>query len=967
MVKYFSYLLSILMVTNTAIAQEKLASKSYTEGYFPVKEYTLSNGLKVFITVNKTSPRVQTMIAVKAGSKFDPPQTTGLAHYLEHMVFKGTQDFGTMNWEKEKPYLDRLSDLFEAHKNEPDEAKKTEIYREIDSVSYEASKWAIPNEYDKMTSSLGAQGTNAFTSNDMTVYINDIPSNAIHKWLRLEANRFKTLVLRLFHTELEAVYEEFNISQDRDSRWSYQSVLENLYPNHPYGTQTTIGLGAHLKNPSMVNIHNYFNTYYRPDNVAIILSGDVNPDEVVKEIQNTFGDWQRGKSIPEFVKQALPKMDKPVENTLKGPQSAHLFMGFRFDGAGSRESLMASLVDEILANGQAGLIDIDLVQKQKVLKAYSFLSEDKDYSTHFFYGEPRQGQSLVQVKDLLLGELEKVKKGAFDDWLIPAIIENRKLRLMKDAESNRSRASALMSAFVQDVPWDKRAAEIDELSKITKQELVDFANKYYTQSYAVCYKELGEPDRHKVEKPHITPVVMNKDTQSAFKTYFDRIGLDALSPKFLDFDKDIQHMELNKQVKFDYVKNELNKTFSLNYIFDMGSDNIKKLPLAVDYLKYIGTNKYTADELQKVFYRYGLSFNVDAQRDRVTITLSGLEGNLENGVKLFENILTDAKSDKEAYKDFVTGILQSRANAKLDKRQILHSAMASYAKYGAQNPFNNVVSTEELNTTSPDELVQIIKSLLTYKHKIFYYGQLGADAARNIVEKYHKVNAELKNYPAATQYAELDNKEPVVYFCNYDMKQAEVRMMAKDVQFDSALFVPRALYSEYYGGGLSSILFQEIRERMALAYSVYSFFEMPQYANRAHYIHGYVGTQSDKLKTALAEMNNLFNNIPNVPQQFDGSKENIIKTLESERVNGEDIYWQYDAAVKRGLHNDYRAAVYKGVQSSDFKTLENFFNQHIKNKKFAYCILGDKNSIDFKVLESLGKVKELSLKEVFGY
>jgi zinc protease len=278
------------------------SDKSNTTEYFPVKEYTLKNGLKVFISVNKETPRVQTMIAVKAGSKFDPSETTGLAHYLEHMVFKGTHDFGSMNWAQESVLLDSVSALFEAHKAEKDETLKRAIYKRIDSFSYEASKLAIPNEYDKMTTSLGAQGTNAFTSTDMTVYINDIPSNALNKWLKLESNRFKTLVLRLFHTELEAVYEEFNISQDRDGRWSYQEVAKALMPNHPYGTQTTIGEGEHLKNPSMVNIHNYFNTYYRPNNVAIILAGDVDPDKAVAEIEKQFGDWQ-AKDIPQFTKE----------------------------------------------------------------------------------------------------------------------------------------------------------------------------------------------------------------------------------------------------------------------------------------------------------------------------------------------------------------------------------------------------------------------------------------------------------------------------------------------------------------------------------------------------------------------------------------------------------------------------------------------------------------------------------------
>jgi zinc protease len=196
--------------------------------------YTLENGLKVYLSKNEEEPKIQTLIAVRAGSKYDPSDNTGLAHYLEHMVFKGTDKIGTQDFEKEAVYLKNISDLYEAHKVENDPEKKGSIYKEIDEVSQEASKISIANEYDKMVSSLGAEGTNAFTSNEQTVYVNKIPANELEKWLTLESERFSKLVLRLFHTELEAVFEEFNRGQDSDGRKQYFAVLKGLYPNHPY-------------------------------------------------------------------------------------------------------------------------------------------------------------------------------------------------------------------------------------------------------------------------------------------------------------------------------------------------------------------------------------------------------------------------------------------------------------------------------------------------------------------------------------------------------------------------------------------------------------------------------------------------------------------------------------------------------------------------------------------------------------
>jgi len=934
---------------------------------FKTRIYTLSNGLKVYLSVNKDAPRIQTLIAVKAGSKFDPAQTTGLAHYLEHMMFKGTKEFGSKNWEKESVLLDSISANFEYHKNEKDEARKKKIYARIDSFSYEASKYAIPNEYDKMITSLGAQGTNAFTSTDMTVYVNDIPSNAIEKFLALEYNRFQTLVLRLFHTELETVYEEFNRNQDNDRVWSDHAIDNALLPNHPYGTQTTIGEGEHLKNPSMVNIHEYFDRYYRPNNIAIILAGDLDPDITIQMIEKTFGQWQ-ARRIPKFKLEAQPEISTPIVREYVGPQPEHVYVGFRFDGANTQEARMAKLVDMILANGSAGLIDLDLVQQQKVLQAYSFIDENTDFVLHKFYAEPKQGQKLEEVEKLLLGEVEKIKRGDFGDWLLPAIIQNLRLQKMKEAEKNDSRAYSMMSAFVHNIEWKDAVNDLDEMAKITKADIVKFANAKYKDNYAVCYKRNGEAKVHKVEKPSITAVVMNKEDISPFKKRWDATEQSSLQPKFIDFDKDIKKGALAKGgVAVDYIKNEVNKTFQMSYIFNMGTDNIRELKLAIDYLEYLGTDKYSAEQLKTEFYKLGLSFSVDASRDRATISLSGLEANLEKGITLFEHVLANVKQDDEVYQMMVMDILQSRENAKKNKNAILFNGMVNYAKYGSSNPFNTIITEDELQKIKPTNLVALIKSLSSYKHKVFYYGSKDLTEVQKVLNQLHKVNSTLKDYPAAVKYKEINSEKPTVYFCDFPMKQAEIMMVAKDEVFNKSYYPYLYLYNDYFGQGLSSILFQEIREKMALAYAVSSSFGVPQYANESHFVTAYVGTQSDKMKTAISELSNLLNNMPKVPQQFDGAKASVIKTLESDWITRADVYSAYERAQKRGLNYDVRKDIYEKVKTMSIDDLAKFFDEHIKGKQYTYLVIGKKDELNMEYLKQLGTPVELSTKEIFGF
>src|SRR6218665_1404760 len=379
--------------------------------------YTLRNGMKVYLSVYKNAPRIQTYIGVKAGSKNDPSNATGLAHYLEHMVFKGTDVYGTKDFKKESVEIAKIEALYEAYRNNTNEAQRRKIYHQIDSISGVAAKYTIANEYDKMLATIGADGTNAFTSFDQTVYVNDIPSNQVSNWLKIEAERFRKPVLRLFHTELEAVYEEKNRGLDEDDNKVWEAVFEGLFKNHTYGTQTTIGTIEHLKNPSMLEINKYYNRYYVPNNMAIIMSGDFDPDKVIVEIERNFGSMA-SKPVMTYTFQPEAPITQKVIREVKGPKPANVNLAWHFAGAGSREADMCMLISGLLYNGTAGLMDLNLNQAQKVLNSNDFFYPMKDYSLFAFSGEPKEGQTLEEVEQLLLSQIELVKKGEFPDWLM---------------------------------------------------------------------------------------------------------------------------------------------------------------------------------------------------------------------------------------------------------------------------------------------------------------------------------------------------------------------------------------------------------------------------------------------------------------------------------------------------------------------------------------------------------------------
>ena len=343
--------------------------------------YTLDNGLKVYLSVNDKEPRIQTMIAVNVGGKNDPAETTGLAHYFEHLMFKGTPDFGTTDYAAEKPMLDSIEALFETYRQTTDSLERLAIYHRIDSISYEASKFAIPNEYDKLMSIIGASGTNAFTSQDMTVYVEDIPSNQVENWAKIEADRFANPVIRLFHTELETIYEEKNMSLTRDNDKVFEALDKALFPHHPYGTQTVLGSQEHLKNPSITNVKNYHKTYYVPNNMAICMSGDFNPNEVIRYIDRYFGDMKPNRDLPKLDFEPEAPITEPVVSEVYGLEAENLTLAWRLPAAKDDDNNIAQMAGWILYNGSAGLIDIDLMQEQRVLSAYCYANLQPDYGS----------------------------------------------------------------------------------------------------------------------------------------------------------------------------------------------------------------------------------------------------------------------------------------------------------------------------------------------------------------------------------------------------------------------------------------------------------------------------------------------------------------------------------------------------------------------------------------------------------
>ncbi len=934
-----------------------------------VLQYTLNNGLRLFMSVNRDEPRVYTEIAVRAGSKHDPDDTTGLAHYFEHMMFKGTDQLGSLDWEKEKPLLDRIEQLFEAHRAEKDPARKKALYAEIDRLSFEAARYVAANDYDKLASAMGARGTNAYTWVEQTVYVNDIPANELERWFALESERFRRPVLRLFHTELETVFEEYNINQDRDFRKTLKAMQEVLTPTHPYGTHTTIGRGEDLKNPSQTNIYRFFDQYYVPNNMAIVLCGDFDPHQAVALAERYFGRFTP-KVLPPFCPEPQPPLTERVQRDVYGQEPAWIELGWRFAGATSEEALLLPVVAGMLHNHQAGLFDLNLIQAQRVLEAYAYPRICEDYSTLVVFGKPREGQALADVEALLWEQVELLRQGHFEEWLPQAVVKDLKLSEIKRFEKNTGRASALTGAFVLGLPWADVVNRWERLGRLTKADIVAFAQKYlHPNNYVAVYKHHGDdPTVMKVEKPPITPVELNRTAMSAFAREFLQRDVPPIEPAFVDFQQALRTARLSPGVALRTVHQPDSQLFRLYFLFEMGKSADRRLANAASYLSFLGTSRYSPAQLQQAFYRIGASCSAACYGDYFYVVLTGLSETFDEAVALLEHLLTDLQPNPEALEKLKADILLRRENAKKDKHTILTKALYNYARYGALSPFTDRLKADELQALTATELTDLLRQLPSFEHERFYYGPM---PLRQVAQRLRGalMPEEFRPPLPGRRYRERIARGEQVFFVHFPMVQVEIMLIAKDLpRFDLQAFALSEWYNQYFGYGLSSIVFQEIREAKALAYATYAYYANPDKRRLPHYFQAYVGTQPDKLREAVEAFQRLLADMPVSLPQMEHARQSVLSQIAASRITRADIYWNWRTARRRGFRRDLRQDIYQALQKAQPEDLVRFHQEHVAPHPKRWLVVGDEARIDFDFLEkTVGPVKKLTLEDIFGY
>lgn len=927
-----------------------------------VAVYRLDNGLLVYLTHNSQTPDFYAEIAIRAGAKFDPPDATGLAHYMEHLLFKGTRHFGTLDYEQEKPHLDRITELYEQHFCETDPQKRKEIYAEINKESQEASRYAIPNELDSMYDMVGGSWLNAHTGFEEIVYQVKVPSNRLRQWAAIESERFAHPVFRLFQTELEVVYEEKNRTLD-DKYWIiHEAVMRALFKNHPYGRQSLVGSIEHLKNPSLRKLYGYCDTYYVPNNMAIVISGDIDGEEAIRVIDEYFSSWKQKR---------LPRPQQWREKPLKGVERVHVnylgeeyvLLAFRTARFKHRDFEPLVLFDMLLGNSAISLINLDLVLPQKIRSAGSYAQIYNDYGVQFLWGVPKEGQSLEEVEALLLVEVERLKKGEFDQSAINDIVTNINIEHKRDLESNDLRVSEMRDSFVSFVTWKHWLGQIERFQRVEKNDIIRIAKEYFKGNYVAGYRHNKQHDIPAVQKPELAAIEIDDTRQSAFAKQVLSMPVDEIDPDYIDPDSDYQTVQDENGIRYYYTANPLNDLFTFTISFDVGSRQNNVLGPAIGFLNKSGTRSLSPQELERAWYGLGSRVALSAGEDEATITLAGLDEHFEASLALLAEALFYPTSDQATLAEFKEIVRVQRRDMKEDLSSILQ-ALVEFNLYGNESAYLSMVPMSQLEAMSIEEFFGAIKDLFTYTSTMSYVGSRPLEEVRALVGKYLKGSVHLRS-PPAYQPRRLRLPEMTeIYFFDKAMAQAHVAVSSAAENYDEKTTPAGQMFNSYFGG-MSGLIFQELREARALAYSAWGHYDFADRANGQNVMRLGIATQADKTTEALGVVAELLDRTALTPERFLQAQESLLNHYRAARVTFRDVVWVVRAWERLGLTPDPRRERFATIKAMTIEQLEEFYERGVAHRLKLISIVGDKNKIKIPSLQEIGRIVFVTAEDIF--
>ena len=940
-----------------------------------VKEYRLENGLTVWLNEDHSQPKVFGAVVVKAGAKDCPD--TGIAHYFEHMMFKGTDRIGTLDYESEKVLLDSIAMKYDELAMKYDELAMTEdtaararLQKEINELSIRSSEYVIPNEFNRLINRFGGSGLNAATSYDATIYFNTFSPQYMVQWAEINSERLINPVFRLFQSELETVYEEKNMYGDFIGGQVMDTLMARYFGPHPYA-YPIIGSTKNLKNPRLTEMHKFFEDYYVASNMALILSGDFDAQQVMPILEKAFSRIRSGNA-PKQEKVMLPPFNGRETMKVKFPIPFIKAMGLGFRGvSANHEDQVALNIAVNLLNNANGTGYLDkLMVEHKLMGALAINESMNEAGILAVAIMPKLLiQSYSSAEKMVWDEINRVKNGDFSDEMFNSLKLEQKRQYASSLENIDSRATIMMNLFSQGKSWNDYLNEVARIESITKEDVVRVAQKYFSNNYLCVTKSTGKYPKDNLPKPAFSPVVpRNADASSSYAKQLEKIPEQQVAPRIIDFEKDVKTSKLTPLVTLYTTPNPLNDIFTLNISYGIGALEQPELMQLTNYLQLLGTESLSFEQFRSRLQSIGSTLAFDVTPDAFVMKVTGFDNHIDETMKLVGDFIRHAKADDKKLRQIVDDAKVSE-KAFFKSGDNVASALLEQVKYGDQSRYLRKLSLSQIKKLKGKDMLAIYDKVRSVQCDLHYCGTLPVEKVIGTIRQHLPLERTTvaSNSPYYRELKQYDR--PTVFFIDMpDMAQSIVYGYVKgDPVDDKASRHASRLFSVYFGGDMSSLMFQEIREFRSFAYRTSGRYQLPNHAHKgtAGSFTAMLSTQSDKTLDALGVLDSLIREMPLKPERMEAVKQTLVNRINNDYPPFRNLSEKVASARMEGFDRDPAEEFLRDIATMDMQDISRFYREQISGRPVVYVIAGNRKHIDMKKLAEYGTIIKVKKKDIY--
>lgn len=933
-----------------------------------VKEYRLENGLTVWLNEDHSQPKVFGAVVVKAGAKDCPD--TGIAHYFEHMMFKGTDRIGTLDYEAEKVLLDSIAMKYDELAMTEDTAARARLQKEINELSIRSSEYVIPNEFNRLINRFGGSGLNAATSYDATIYFNTFSPQYMVQWAEINSERLINPVFRLFQSELETVYEEKNMYGDFIGGQVMDTLMARYFGPHPYA-YPIIGSTKNLKNPRLTEMHKFFEDYYVASNMALILSGDFDAQQVMPILEKAFSRIRSGNA-PKQEKVMLPPFNGRETMKVKFPIPFIKAMGLGFRGvSANHEDQVALNIAVNLLNNSNGTGYLDkLMVEHKLMGALAINESMNEAGILAVAIMPKLLiQSYSSAEKMVWDEINRVKNGDFSDEMFNSLKLEQKRQYASSLENIDSRATIMMNLFSQGKSWNDYLNEVARIESITKEDVVRVAQKYFSNNYLCVTKSTGKYPKDNLPKPAFSPVVpRNADASSSYAKQLEKIPEQQVAPRIIDFEKDVKTSKLTPLVTLYTTPNPLNDIFTLNISYGIGALEQPELMQLTNYLQLLGTESLSFEQFRSRLQSIGSTLAFDVTPDAFVMKVTGFDNHIDETMKLVGDFIRHAKADDKKLRQIVDDAKVSE-KAFFKSGDNVASALLEQVKYGDQSRYLRKLSLSQIKKLKGKDMLAIYDKVRSVQCDLHYCGTLPVEKVIGTIRQHLPLERTTvaSNSPYYRELKQYDR--PTVFFIDMpDMAQSIVYGYVKgDPVDDKASRHASRLFSVYFGGDMSSLMFQEIREFRSFAYRTSGRYQLPNHAHKgtAGSFTAMLSTQSDKTLDALGVLDPLIREMPLKPERVEAVKQMLVNRINNDYLPFRNLSEKVASARMEGFDRDPAEEFLRDIATMDMQDISRFYREQISGRPVVYVIAGNRKHIDMKKLAEYGTIIKVKKKDIY--